>query len=92
MRPLRFCVISLWPFYQTYIILLLPTLHSIYIAFISYSIHPQVLTYVAHSGFSLRGTLQARILEWVVIPISRGSSPPKDQTQVSPTVGGFFTS
>ena len=91
MRPLRFCVISLWPFYQTYIILLLPTLHSIYIAFISYSIHPQVLTYVAHSGFSLRGTLQARILEWVVIPFSRGSSQPKDKTRVSCTAGGFFT-
>ena len=40
----------------------------------------------------VHGILQARILEWVVIPISRGSSWPKDQTQVSPTVGGFFTS
>ena len=35
--------------------------------------------------------LQARILEWVAMPSSRGSSQPKDQTQVSHVVGGFFT-
>ena len=42
-------------------------------------------------GFSVHGILQARILEWVAIPFSRGSSQPRDQTQVSHTVGGFFT-
>ncbi|KAM9667727.1 uncharacterized protein ACBT57_007552 [Dama dama] len=31
------------------------------------------------------GILQARILEWVVIPFSRGSSQPRDQTWVSCT-------
>ena len=31
----------------------------------------------------LHGILQSRILEWVAIPFSRGSSQPKDQTQVS---------
>ena len=36
--------------------------------------------------------LQARILEWVTFPFSRGSSQPKDQTQVSHTAGGFFIS
>ena len=36
--------------------------------------------------------LQARILEWVVFPFSRGSSQPKDQTQVSHIAGGFFSS
>ena len=35
--------------------------------------------------------LQARILEWVAFPFSRGSSQPRDQTQVSHTAGGFFT-
>ena len=35
--------------------------------------------------------LQARILEWVAIPFSRGSSQPKDRTQVSCIAGGFFT-
>ena len=36
--------------------------------------------------------LQARILEWVAVPVSRGSSQPRDWTQVSRIVGGFFTS
>ena len=36
--------------------------------------------------------LQARILEWVAFPFSRGSSQPRDQTQVSHIAGGFFTS
>ena len=40
---------------------------------------------------SVRGILQARILEWVAMPFSRGSSQPRDQTQVSRTAGGFFT-
>ena len=38
------------------------------------------------------GILQARILEWVAMPSSRGSSQPRDQTQVSHIAGGFFTS
>ena len=36
--------------------------------------------------------LQARILEWVAFPFSRGSSQPSDWTQVSHTAGRFFTS
>ena len=42
-------------------------------------------------GFSLHGILQARILEWVAIPFSRGSSWPTDWTQVSHVAGRFFT-
>ena len=38
------------------------------------------------------GILQARIVEWVAIPSSRGSSQPRDQTQVSGIIGRFFTS
>ena len=38
------------------------------------------------------GILQARKLEWVAFPFSRGSSQPRDQTQVSSVAGGFFTS
>ena len=41
---------------------------------------------------TVHGILQARILEWVVFPISRESSPPRDRTQVSCIAGGFFTS
>ena len=40
--------------------------------------------------YTVHGILQARILEWVAIPFSRGSSQPKDRTQVSFTAGGFL--
>ena len=40
---------------------------------------------------SVCGILQVRILEWVAISFSRGSSWLKDQTQVSCIAGGFFT-
>ena len=45
-------------------------------------------------GSSVHGIFQARILEWVAISSSRGSSPPRDQTQVSCVsciAGRFFT-
>ena len=42
-------------------------------------------------GSSVHGILQARILEWIAIPFSRGSSWPRGQTQVSCFVGRFFT-
>ena len=42
-------------------------------------------------GSSVHEILQARILEWVAILFSRGSSQPRDQTQVSRMVGRFFT-
>jgi len=41
--------------------------------------------------FIVHGILQARILEWVVILFSRGSSQPRDQTQVSHIAGRIFT-
>ena len=42
--------------------------------------------------YTVHGMLQARILEWVSLPFSRGSSQPRDQIQVSCIAGGFFTS
>ena len=42
-------------------------------------------------GSSVHGFLQVRILEWVAIPFSRGSSQPKNRTQVSCIAGRFFT-
>ena len=42
-------------------------------------------------GSSVHGTLQARILEWVAIPFSRGSSWLRDQTWVFHSAGRFFT-
>ena len=46
------------------------------------------------SGFSVHGILQARILQWVAMTSSRGSSWPRDWTCVScdsSIAGGFFT-
>ena len=43
-------------------------------------------------GYSVHGILQARILEWVALPFSRGSSQPKDRPWVSHIAGRFFTS
>ena len=40
---------------------------------------------------SVHGILPARMLEWVAIPFSRGSSWPSDRTQVSCTADIFFT-
>ena len=42
-------------------------------------------------GFSVHGILQARILDWVAIPFSRGSSRPRDWIWVSCIAGRFFT-
>ena len=43
-------------------------------------------------GSSVHGILQARILEWIAIPFSRGSSRPRDGTGVSHIAGRFFIS
>ena len=42
-------------------------------------------------GSCVHGISQARILEWVAVPFSRGSSQPRDQTWVSCIAGEFFT-
>ena len=52
-------------------------------SFVSNSFDP--LDYIVH------GILQARILEWVAFPFSRGSYQPRNQTRVSSIAGGFFT-
>ena len=41
--------------------------------------------------YTVHGILQATILEWVAFPFSRGSSQPRERTQVSCIVGRFFT-
>ena len=40
----------------------------------------------------VHGILQARVLEWVAFPFSRGSSQPRERTWISRVAGGFFTS
>ena len=42
-------------------------------------------------SFPIHGVFQARILEWVAISFSRGSSPPRGRTQVSSIAGRCFT-
>ena len=42
-------------------------------------------------GSSFHEVLQGRILEWVAMPFSRGSSRSRDWTQISCIAGGFFT-
>ena len=50
------------------------------------------LTLCNPMDYTVHATLQARILEWVVFPFSRGSSQPRDWTQDSRIAGRFFTS
>ena len=50
------------------------------------------LTLCIPMDYTVHGILQARILEWVAFPFSRGSFQPRDRTQVSRIVGRFFTS
>ena len=42
--------------------------------------------------YTVHGILQARTVEWVAFSFSRGSSQPRDGTQVSRIAGRFFTS
>ena len=50
------------------------------------------LTLCDPMNYTVHGILQATILEWVAIPFSRVSSPPRGWTQVSHISGQFFTS
>ena len=50
------------------------------------------LTLCDPMNYMVHGLLQAWILEWVAFSFSRGSSQPRDRTQVSCITGGFFTS
>ena len=57
------------------------TWHCVYVCSVGFTLCDP--TVYSPLGFSVRGIFQARILEWVAIPFSRRSSPPRDQTQVS---------
>lgn len=48
------------------------------------------LTDCSLPGSSAYGMLQARIMEWVVIPFSKGSSRPRSQIQIFCNAGGVF--
>ena len=50
------------------------------------------LTVCNPKDYAVHGILQARILEWAAFSFSRGSSQPRDRTQVSRIAGRSFTS
>ena len=52
---------------------------------------PWIVAYQALRSLSVHGIFQARVLEWVAISFSRGSSQPRDWTRVSRTAGRRFT-
>ena len=68
---------------------LVPESESVSCSLMSDSLWPHGL--YRPPGSSVHGVLQARILEWVAISFSRGSSQPREWTWVSYTVGRFFT-
>ena len=65
-----------------------PHSESICRSVVSNSLRPMDCT---PPGPSVHGILQARILEWVAISFSRGSSQPRNQTWVSCVAGRFLT-
>ena len=75
-------------------------LSFLYVVITSLTLHILVVVKVVHScptlcdpvDYTVHGILRARILEWVAVPFSRGSSQPRDQTQVSCIAGRFSTS
>ena len=75
--------------------LLLPHAHSS-VLYVCISTESESLSVMSdslqpHELYTVHGILQARILEWVAFPFSRGSFKPRDRTQVSHNEGGFFT-
>ena len=72
-----------------------PGAHSFVLTAVVWSLSPDRLSAiprtVAPSGSSVHGILQPRTLEWVAMPSSRASSPPRNRARISCIAGGFFT-
>ena len=60
--------------------------------YVKVNVAQSCLTLCYPMDYTVHGILQARILEWVAFPFSRGSSKPRDATQVSQIADRFFTS
>ena len=82
---------SLWLQWQEKDMLLNSTLCMWYMLCCSVMSNSATSWTVAYQAPLSMGILQARILEWVAMSSSRGSSQPRDQTQVSHITGRFFT-
>ena len=59
--------------------------------FVKVRVAQSCLTLCDSRDYAVHGILQSRILALVAFPFSRGSSQPRDRTQVSHIAGGFFT-
>ena len=73
-----------------------PSLFSMFASLLEVSVAQSCLTLCNPldynlQGSSVHGIFQARILEWIAIPFSRGSSRPRDWTSMSCIAGRFFT-
>ena len=65
---------------------------NLYDSYLKVKVTQSCLTLCNPMDYTVYRILQARALEWVAFPFSRGSSQPRDRTQVSHIAGGFFTS
>ena len=63
----------------------------ILLTFAKVKVTQSCLTLCDPVDYTVHGILQARILEWAAFSFSRGSSQPRDQTQVPRIAAGFFT-
>ena len=68
------------------------SVHVTRLGFSKVKVSQWCLTLCHPMNYTVHGILQARILDWVAFPFSRGSSQPRDRTQVSHIAGRFFTS
>ena len=66
--------------------------YLIHISFVKMKVAQSCPTLCHPMDYTVHGILQARILEWVAVPFSKGSSQPRDWTQVSHIIDRFFTS
>ena len=80
---------TVWQFLKRLNIVTVKSSDSVSHSVMSDSVRPHGL-YYSLPGSSAHGILQARILEWVAIFFSRGSSWTRDQTHTSCLAGGFF--
>ena len=87
LNPTKYFIFYYFPFYK---------LSNVCVHAKSLRSCPTLCNHVDHCspGSSVHGILQATILEWVIMPSSRGSFGPRDQTYISyiALAGRFFTS
>ena len=85
-------IIFLYKFYKIYLLSIYPSIY-LHIWKVKVLVSPILSETIDYNPpvSSVYGLLQARILEWVAIPFSRGSSWPRDRTWVSCTAGRLFT-